>query len=166
MICPAAQLEHLLQEKYGTDIFFLTALGGVFCFNEPNYTEPLLALIEREAIVEIVFVNDTSCRFISSVLEAEPRLGFTAEYALIDLLIDRYYHVMRAPTLHQQKIRLATLNLRQQADKLKATPCFQQFCRHYPLQLKGLITTKSAGSFMEIPLTPTNQTYESALTDR
>ncbi len=166
LICPDAHLELFIRKRYGTDVFFLTALGGVFNFEEQSYLEAVLGLIEREGIGEIIFVNDTSCRFINSVLEADPRLATSAEYALLDLLIRHYYYVMRGTAPLERERRLAALNIQHQAEELLSTAFFQQPGLQDKVAIKGLISTKALGKTLEIPITPTKQMHESALTDR
>ena len=84
-ICPFSQLEHFIREKYGDDVFFITTLDDVFQFEDANYAEVIRDFIKRENITDIFVVNDTSCRFIKSVLEKEKGFEIFSEEIMINL---------------------------------------------------------------------------------
>ncbi len=149
-ICPFSQLEHFIREKYGDDVFFITALGAVFQFEDVNYTEVMRDFINRENITDIFIVNDTSCRFIKSVLEKEKGFGTFSEEAMINLLIDNYSVVMQTQSLNEQKKKLAELNIRRQVKEILSNEMFLQTIIQENVRIKGLITTKAENKLIEL----------------
>lgn len=150
LICPAAGLEPFIREKYGKDVLFLTALGGVFDFTKIDYLEAIAGFINREAITEIFVVNDTSCPFMESVLEKKEGYGTEAEQAFLHLLIDNYSHIMQKPTKTDKKKSLARLNVQQQALEILMNELFLQQIAGAEIALKGLVTSKKENKLMEV----------------
>lgn len=150
LICPDCQIDHFIKEKYGNDIFFLTALGAVFNFNEVNYIEAIADFMERESIAEIFIVNDTSCRFIKSILEKEKGYGTYAEHVLLNLLIDNYSNIMVSSSLMDKKKTLMELNIQRQALEILSNELFLPQIVQAKIRLKGLITTKAENKIKEV----------------
>lgn len=123
LICPASQTEALIKEQYGQEVFFLTALGAAFNFQEINYLEALENFLKREAIEEIFIVNDTSCPLIKSVLEQEKGFDTKAEQVLLNLLIDSYSTIMAGDSLTDKKKNLAKLNIQRQSIDILSKNC-------------------------------------------
>ena len=149
-ICPFSQLEHFIRAKYGDDVFFITALGAVFQFEDVNYTEVMRDFINKENITDIFIVNDTSCRFIKSVLEKEKGFGTFSEEVMINLLIDNYSVVMQTQSLIEQKKALADLNIRRQVEEILSNELFLQTIIQENVRIKGLITTKAENKMIEL----------------
>ena len=149
-ICPFSQLEHFIREKYGDDVFFITALGAVFQFEDANYVEVIRDFINRENITDIFIVNDTSCRFIKSVIEKEKGFGTFSEEVMLNLLIDNYSVVMYNKSLIEQQKSLAELNVKQQAKEIMKSELFQQQIIQNKISIKGLITTKAENKLIEL----------------
>ena len=150
LICPDCHLEYFIREKYGDDVFFITALGAVFQFEDVNYTEVIRDFINRENITDIFIVNDTTCRFIKSVLERKKGFGTLSEEVMINLLIDNYSVIMHNKSLIEQQKSLAELNIRQQAKEIMKPEMFQQQIIQNKISIKGLITTKAEHKLIEL----------------
>ncbi|MGV3540261.1 MAG: hypothetical protein ACO1OQ_10645 [Rufibacter sp.] len=69
LVCPDCHLEPILQEKFGPNTTFLTALAGAFHWEAPVYAHALAHLLDMENIQEVVWAQDTSCRFLGYVLD-------------------------------------------------------------------------------------------------
>ncbi len=149
-ICSFSQLEHFIREKYGDDVFFITALGDVFEFEDANYAEVIRDFIKRENITDIFVVNDTSCRFIKRVLEKEKGFETFSEEVMINLLIDNYSVVMQTNSLIEQKKTLAELNIMRQVKEILSNELFLQPIIQNKISIKGLITTKAEDKLIEL----------------
>ena len=149
-ICPFSQLEHFIREKYGDDVFFITALGAVFQFEDANYVKVIRDFINRENITDIFIVNDTSCRFIKSVLEKEKGFGTFSEEVMLNLLIDNYSVIMHNKSLIEQQKSLAELNVTQQAKEIMKSELFQQQIIQNKISIKGFIITKAENKLIEL----------------
>lgn len=53
-------MEIFIRKKYGDDAFFITAIGTVFKLQETQYLKTIKDFIDREEIIEIFIVSDTS----------------------------------------------------------------------------------------------------------
>jgi carbonic anhydrase len=84
--CPDCYIEHKIRSKFGGNIFFLTALGAVFNSTDSIVIESIHLLIEQEKITEIYIVNDTSCRFVESVIKVEKGYNTSSEMKYRKLL--------------------------------------------------------------------------------
>ena len=69
LVCPFSCMENFISNKYGDDVFFITAMGTIFQYDETEYLETIKQFIDRENITEIFVVSDTSCRFINNALK-------------------------------------------------------------------------------------------------
>lgn len=151
LLCPECQLEHLIREKFGDDICFLTALGAVFDFRSIAYLEELGDFIKREAIKEIIIVNDTSCLFIENLLEIREEYEVNND-AIINAFIDNYTYIMSGDSLMEEKKRLAECNIRRQAHEIINNQFLYSAIMAAGINLKGLITTKKENQVEEIDL--------------
>lgn len=150
LICPDSQIEPFIRKEYGGDVFFLTALGTVFNFQEFNYAEELRDLLQRKAIEEIFIVTDTSCRFMNSILEQEKGFGTKAEGAILNLFIDNYYTIMAGASEGVRKQNLAKLNIQRQALDILSHEVLLTAIAQSQIRLKGLITSKAKGKLEEV----------------
>ncbi|MDO8951384.1 MAG: hypothetical protein Q7U86_02105 [Draconibacterium sp.] len=149
-ICPFSQLENFIREKYGDDVFFITAMGTIFQFDETEYLESIKDFINRENITEIFVVSDTSCRFINNALINENNTGSYSETVIKNLLKDNYAFVMKEKTIEQQQIKLAELIVNYQASELLKPECFQQQIIQNKILIKELITSKKTNQIIQL----------------
>lgn len=152
-VCPECQMEHFIQEHYDQDVFFLTALGAVFDFQDTELTDSLNDFITKNSITDIFIVNDTSCSFIKSVLENEKGFGTSCETTLLNLLIDHYSIMMtNLPPIRKQEY-LGKVNCERQANEIVANESFKHLVSQTNISIKGLVTTKSKNKIAEYTYT-------------
>lgn len=149
LICPNSQLEHFLGGRY-KNAYFLTALAAVFKLKEPAYVEELITFTERDAVEELIVVNDVACRFIERVLSRQQGYGTYAEEVLVDLLVDNYAAVMSSSSVEAQKARLAELNVQRQIQQLLRIDYFLQQVVLQKIKVKGLVTSMATGKATEV----------------
>jgi len=143
-------MEPFLQEKYGRDIFFLTYSGAVFQDQEFEYLSAVKQLLFKESIRTIYVVNDTSCRFINSIIAKKKLFGMPSEKALEALYVEYYFaHFKNQPLFHQQ-YKLAELNIKKQVDEIVSSSLLGDFISEFEIEVKGLITSKAKNTFKEI----------------
>ena len=142
LVCPFSCMENFIREKYGDDVFFITAMGAVFQLNETEYLKSVKDFIERENITEIFVASDASCRFINNALKNELNYGMYSESVIQKLLKDNYALVMIEKTIDEQQIKLAELIVNHQATELKKPHCLQQQIIQNKIIIKELITSK------------------------
>ncbi len=145
-------MENFIREKYGDDIFFITAMGTVLQLDEAEYLETIKQFIDRENITEIFVVSDTSCRFINNALKNEIGSGNYSETVIQNLLRDNYALVMNEKTIEQQQIKLAQLIANYQTSELKKPECFQQEIILNKILIRELVTSKKTNQIIELSI--------------
>jgi carbonic anhydrase len=145
-------MENFIRQKYGDDVFFITAMGTVFKLEEREYLETIKQFISRENITEIFVVSDTSCRFIKNVLKNEINSGSHSETVIQNLLRDNYALVMNEKTIEQQQIKLAQLIVNYQAEELKKTNCLQQQILQNKILIRELVTSKNSNQIIQLTI--------------
>ncbi|MEY4876295.1 MAG: hypothetical protein RL708_1444 [Bacteroidota bacterium] len=152
LVCPFSCMENFIRQKYGDDVFFITAMGTVFKLEEREYLETIKQFISRENITEIFVVSDTSCRFIKNVLKNEINSGSHSETVIQNLLRDNYALVMNEKTIEQQQIKLAQLIVNYQAEELKKTNCLQQQILQNKILIRELVTSKNSNQIIQLTI--------------
>ena len=149
LVCPFSCMEIFIRKYFGDDVFFITAIAAAFQSEEQEYLEKVKALIERESITEIIIVNDTSCRFINSVLKNKNGFAYPAEQILQKMFNENYSVLMQKKLLAEQQEMLAVFNVKHQANEMLKSILFQQ--NHSKnTKLTGLVTTKASNRIKEI----------------
>ncbi len=151
-ICPDGHLEHFIREKFGDSVFFATALGAVFNFNDINYSKSLSDFITRESITDIFIVNDTSCRFINNVLEKDISFMTFSEHAMSKLLINNDSIIINIKSLINKKKALAELNVKRQIEEIMNDKLLLQRIIQDKISIKGIISTKAENKWIELNL--------------
>jgi hypothetical protein len=95
-------MENFIRNKYGDDVFFITAMGTVFQLQETQYLKTIKDFIDRKEIIEIFIVSDTSCRFINNALRKELGYGSYSETVIQKLLKENYAFVMNEKKIEEQ----------------------------------------------------------------
>ncbi|RYU93373.1 hypothetical protein [Emticicia agri] len=91
IVCPFSGLETFIRKKYGNEVFFLTYAGTVLETHDFVYNLGVKHLIFKERIKTIYIVNDTSCRFINSIIKRKKLAGLTCEKVIEELYIEYYF---------------------------------------------------------------------------
>lgn len=149
-ICPDCHLEHFIKEKYDDNVFFVTALGTVFNFDDINYSKSLSDFIIRESITDIFIVNDTSCRFINNVLEKEKSFETFSEEVLQNVLNNNFAIIMDNKFLVAKTQVLAEFNSRRQINEITTNEMFSQQSIQGKISIKGIVSTKAENKWIEL----------------
>ncbi len=149
LVCPFSCMENFIRQKYGEDVFFLTAMAAAFQYSEEEYVAAIKDFITRENITEILIVNDTSCRFINSVLKKEKGFGTPVEKIIQEILIDNFPTIMQNQSLIEQQKQLASLNIKQQAKEIMKPELFLQQIIQNKICIRGVVTAKAENILIE-----------------
>lgn len=144
LTCPICQLESFLNDKFGANSLYISALGAVFDFSDINFPKRLAEFIEREQVEEVYIVNDSSCLFIHNVLSKKKHFFDTAaESVLLYTLIDNYKAIRACKTTEDKKKMMAEMNVRKQVEILSDN-------LSNSIVVKGLIALKKENKIKEI----------------
>lgn len=106
LICPDCHIEQSIRQKYGSNSYFLTALGAVFDVSEFEYIEEVNRLINNKTISEIVIVNDIHCTFICNTIEKDKNHGTRAEEVLENLIVNNSFRFRKIGLIEQTRLNI------------------------------------------------------------
>lgn len=141
LVCPAGQSEHKIRYKYEGNLYFLTALGGVFDMSDAHYASSVIETIQRESIKEVYVVSDTACMFINSIIHHKFIFPTKAEKQLADLFKSNQYIFNNAENLLEKAALLAELNIKQELHKLSNNPLLKDEIIKNNISLHGILLT-------------------------
>ncbi|WP_066835281.1 hypothetical protein [Rufibacter ruber] len=140
----AAHLQQQLQQEFGQNTYFLTALGTVFALEpETGYGDALVDLVLRNQITEVYLVQDTSCPVLTHALNPSSGMETCAHNFLQQLAKDHSAEILQHPTLAGQKKCLAQLNLYRQAEQLRRLPGFSALLTQGKVALQVRVTDQA-----------------------
>ncbi len=152
LVCPFSCMEKFIRQKYDEDVFFITAMAGIFQLNEKKHLEEIKYFICRENIHEIFVVSDISCRFINSAINKEKTNGYFAEMVIQRLLEDNYDLLMERNKIQEKQIKLAERIVNYQAAELMNSNCFQQEIIQNKILVYELITSKKVNQIIQLTI--------------
>jgi carbonic anhydrase len=150
LICPDCHIEQIIRTNFHGNLFFLTALGSVFDTFSYNYTGCINNFLKSENIREIIVVNDSSCRFIQSVLNNKKGNETNAEEVLQVLFLTCQIELLAEKKLNRRSFKLAELNIKQQVQTLKEDIFIENVLEKKEIKLKGMIYERDKNIFSEI----------------
>lgn len=139
LVCPDCYMEQKIRAQYGSDSFFLTALGSVFHIDNFKYAEEVNSFLSREDVMHIYIVNDVNCTFIQNTLSSGTNHKTKAEIALEELYSDEV-----------KAMYLAKLNIFRQANDLRSTAFLGSKIESDQIALKGVLYHREKNEFTEI----------------
>ncbi len=151
-VCPFSCMENFLRNNFGNECYFITSMATKSQFHEIEYLEAVKKLIIYEDITQFFIVNDTSCRFINSILKGDKTFGTPAEKNIQNILIDNFSIIKRQHSMAAKAKLLAQLNIKQQALEIVENELFNPLIIQNNILIRGLITTKSENIIKEISL--------------
>lgn len=151
LICPDCHIEQAIRQKFGSDAYFLTALGSVFDISEFEYAEEVNQFINNETISEIIIVNDIQCTFICNTVERDKNHETRAERKLEQLMADNDSK-FNSISLEEQKQLLAKLNIYRQAHDLFNVAFIGNKIADGMIRLSGLIYNRDDSTFEKLEL--------------
>ncbi len=151
LICPDCHIEQAIRQKYGSDSYFLTALGSVFDISEFAYAEEVKQFINNQTISEIVIVNDVHCTFICNTIEKDKNYETNAERVLQQLMLNNSSSFNQSERSDQKRL-LAKLNIYRQAYTLLDFAFIENKITDGIIDLSGLIYNRENAVFEELKL--------------
>ncbi|MDF7815421.1 carbonic anhydrase [Hymenobacter sp. YC55] len=151
LICPDCTIERTIENKFGRNTCFLTALGSVFNFSDFNHASALNRFLHDEAIAEIIVVNDTHCTFINNVICKNNNYNTIAEKELPKIQTNNSEKLAQL-NVDQQKEFLAELNIYRQAYELLDVAFVGSKISDETIKISGLIYNRNSSKFKRITL--------------
>ena len=149
LICPFSNMENFIRRIHGTDVYFMTAMATAFSYERDDIRK-IADFLDRRMITNIYIVNDTSCRFINSVIEQKMSSGSDAEKNLEVLLMENQKIIMKKSTTFDKVKTLTELNIIEQIFNLREHDLIMSVVEKNKISIKGLITTKLSNTYVEV----------------
>ena len=142
-------MENFIREKYGDNVFFMTAMAAILNFNSEEISAIKL-FIEREKVQEIIISSDTSCLIINSVLKNKNEFGSHAETLIKNIVLENKDALAKANSeVEKQKI-IANALVKNEAQEICTPNFFLSEISANKIIVKGIITTKSNNEIIEL----------------
>jgi carbonic anhydrase len=150
LICPDCYIENRIRSKFQGNLFFITALGSVLNSIDSNFIKSVKELLVQEDITEICIVNDTSCRFLESVIKGKKGYSTSAEKELKWLLSNYLYRLNHLDNIKETSTELAKHNLIHQKKRFMKTSIFKTHLESNPIKLTMVLfdRTKDEATIM------------------
>jgi hypothetical protein len=152
IVCPFSCLETFIKKNYGDDAIFLTYAGTVLEPHDFVFNLGIKHLILKEKIKKIYLVNDTSCRFINSIIKRKQLIGLTCEKIIEELYIENYFSYFQSQPVLAQQHNLAELNIKSQINRILKFKLFNDFIAESGIEIKGIITSKERNAIKELQI--------------
>mgnify|MGYP001058385952 CR=1 FL=1 len=149
LICPECHIEQEIRDKFDGDIYFLTALGAVFCPLESDEAGEICDLISREEISEVGIVCATSCSFIQSIINDHEFRNTAAEVSLLQLYQSHPVEFALSATKAERAEDLSRLNIANQIKLLHEDRQIGPKISSNQVSLKGYVYNPERSSFHE-----------------
>jgi carbonic anhydrase len=127
----------------------MTAMATAFSYERDDIRK-IADFLDRRMITNIYIVNDTSCRFINSVIEQKMSSGSDAEKNLEVLLMENQKIIMKKSTTFDKVKTLTELNIIEQILNLREHDLIMSVVEKNKISIKGLITTKLSNTYVEV----------------
>ena len=151
LVCPFSMMENFIRERYGEDVFFITAMAAILHFNGEEISA-IKKFIEREKIQEIIIASDTSCRFINGALKNEKEFGSYAEIIIKKIILQNREALTKTNSEAGKQKIIATSIVKNQAEEIFSPDLFLSEILKDKITVRGIITTKSNNKIIEINL--------------
>ena len=150
LVCPDCYMEQKIRAQYGSDSFFLTALGSVFHIDNFKYAEEVNSFLSREDVMHIYIVNDVNCTFIQNALSSGTNHKTKAEIALAELYLNNIDALEELNSYEEKAMYLAKLNIYRQANDLRSTAFLGSKIESDQIALKGVLYHREKNEITEI----------------
>lgn len=150
IVCPFSCVENFLRDKFENTNYFISCSGAVLQYQELASSVAIRDFIFNANIKTIYIVNDTSCRFINSIIKRDKLSGVYSELSIQALYIEHYLTDFKDQSLFAQQRKLAELNIKKQAIKMVNSSLIGSCIADFDIAIKGLITSKENNLYQEI----------------
>jgi hypothetical protein len=142
IVCPFSCKGKFSQHKYGEDSLFLTYSGAVFQHQEYKFASIVKPFILREGIYKTYIVNDTSCGFITGIIQKNKLNGLKSEKLIEELYIDNHFSGYKSQPLFNQQYKSAELNIKNQINNPLNSNLLGTSISEFGIEVKGLISSR------------------------
>lgn len=150
LLCPFSNSQSFLDSRLPKkDIRFLTALGGVFPFQDRLFVEMMGNFLISENIKEVYFVQDLHSKFLSEGMQ-EAQMDPNDTIKGISEVFDRHQvEISAASSLSHQLSKLSLFVIEDQLHQMLGQPRLHRIIQENKIQIKGMLTDQSRAKSIE-----------------
>ena len=145
-------MEPFLINHYGKEIYFATAMGSLFQFNDNCYLDFFKDFMERNDITEIFITIETSCRFLNNILNQQININYWTEKTMRAVLLNNSDEVHGQATLFGKQQCFAKQLIKHQVMELEKISLFSSLRQQSLLTFSGLIVSRPDRYINEIKI--------------
>lgn len=138
LVCPTWCLEQRLRKKFGENSYFMTALAGVFSFDEAQIIQ-IEDLVKRQGIDKICVVANPNCQFVKNIINPISYHHTKAEELLTKIYHKKYDEIHRESTFEDQCLKLSIYRAELQVAYLQRDPQLLALIENYNLDLSVMV---------------------------
>jgi carbonic anhydrase len=136
IVCPFCQLEHVLRNRFGNDIYFITETASSLQFSQSEIGI-IKNFVKNEKINHIHVVCDISCNFYEEVINGDRDFNIPAVREL------RKLHNELLPPAKRTKEELIKHNILKQLAYLSSEEIFKSELDNSTIKISGMLIDKS-----------------------
>jgi hypothetical protein len=145
LICPTWHLEQKLRQEFGENSYFMTALAGLFSFDDAQLLE-ISSLIKEGKIDKICLVANPNCRFITNIFSPDKFHNTATEDLLARIYHKKYDSLNSMNSLEDKKKALALYKSEMQLALLKRNPIISNLINHHTIDISIIINHQNVKS--------------------
>ena len=149
LVCPFSMMENFIRERYGDDVFFITAMAAVLHFDGEEISA-IKKYIKKEKIQKIIIASDTSCRFINRALKNEKELGSYSETIINKIILQNRAALTKTNSEEEKQKIIANSIVKNQVQEICNPDLFLSEILKNKIAVMGIITTKSNNELTEL----------------
>lgn len=132
-VCPFSQIEYFIRKSFG-DVYFATAPGTIFSFDNEAFTQEIGAFISQKHIERIYFLCEINSHFITNALNGGNPFGLASEAKIRALMCQS-----------DNAFSLSQKIIRNQINASKNAKYLSDVIQVKNIQIQGMIASKMEG---------------------
>ena len=154
-VCPFSNSQSFLINRFpGKDVRFMTALAGIFHFNDRYFSDMLGNFLIDENIKTIYLVQDLHSKFLMEGIK-ETLVNPNDTITYIAEVYDRHrVEISAESTLSQQISKLSLFLIEEQVEQIHNQPNLQRILQENKIQIKGMLTEEARAKSIEFNVQP------------
>ncbi len=138
LICSTWCLEPKLREEFGTQSFFMTALGGMFSFDK-SQIEQVKSLVNKQSVNKICVVANPNCRFVKNIINPNTFHNTKAEELLAKIYHKKYDEIKQELTFEDKCRKLSIYRAELQIAHIKRHPEVLALIENHNIEISVMV---------------------------
>jgi hypothetical protein len=155
LLCPFSNSQNFLVSRFPKkDVRFLTALGGIFPFEDRIFVEMMGNFLISENIKEVYFVQDLHSKFLSEGMQEALMNPNDTVKRISEVFARHQVEILSESSLSQQRSKLSLFVIEEQVQQMLCQLTLQRIIQENKIQIKGMLTDQSRAKSIEFHVQP------------